>query len=118
MANYKREVNLRCPAWRKRNRSHFEIIASTLEAVKGNGTSRYYIMKRIGSNSVQLKKYLESLTETGFIETVIKDDQVLYRASEKGLDFLRQYYALVGMMLSTRACGKIVLPKRVKIREF
>ena len=117
MANYKRELNLRCLAWRKKNRSHFEIIASTLEAVKDNGTSRYSIMKHVGSNFAELKKYLESLTEMGFIETDIKEDRVLYRVSEKGLDFLRQYYVLLGMLLSTRAYRNIVLPKRVKVRE-
>jgi len=72
----------------------------------------------MGTNSAQLKKYLESPTEMGFIETDIKGDQVLYRASEEGLDFLRQYYVLRGMLLNTCACGNLVLPKHVKVREF
>ena len=97
-------VKLRCLTWRKKNRSHIEIIASILEAMKNNGTSRYYLMKRMGSNSVALKKYLKSLIEMGFIETNTKDGRVLYKASERGLDFLRQYYVLLGMTLRTRAC--------------
>ena len=117
MANYEREFNLCCVIWRKKNRGPLEIIASILEAVKSNGTSRYSLMTHIGSNSATLKKYLESLTEMGFIETNIKDGRILYRASEKGLDFLRQYYVLLGKMLSTRACENIVLPKHVKVRE-
>ena len=118
MANYKMELNLYCLAWRKKNRSHFEIMASMIEAVKDNGKSGYSLLKHTCTSSAQLKKYLESLTEMGFIETDIKDGRVLYRASEKGLDFLGQYYVLLGKMLSTRACGSIVLPKCVKVREY
>ena len=116
MANYKRKLNLCCLAWHKKNRSHFEIIAAMLEAVKDNGRVQYSLLKHTGS-SAQLKKYLESLTEIGFIETDIKDDRVLYKASEKGLEFLRQYYVLLRIMLSTRTCGDIVLPERVKVHE-
>lgn len=118
MANYKREGNLRCLTWRKKNRSHFEIIASMLEAMKDNAASRYSLMKHMGSNFTEIKKYVQSLTEMGFIEMDIKKRHVLYRASEKGLDFLRQYYILLGMTLSTRAYENIALPKLVKVREF
>ena len=117
MEHYRREVNLRCLAWRKRNRGHFEIIASMLEAVKYNGASRYSLSKHIGCSYVELKKYLESLNEMGFIETDINDGRVLYRASEKGLEFLRRYHALLGMMLNTSTCGTIVLPKLVEVHE-
>jgi len=113
MADYKMELHLGGLAWRKKNRSHFEIMASMLEAVKNNGRVRYSIMKHMGTSSAQLKKYLDSLTEIGFIETNLKGGQVLYRASEEGLDFLRQYYVLLGILLSARACGNTVSPKRV-----
>ena len=105
--NYERELNLRRLAWCKKNRSHFEIIASILEAFKNNGTglSGYCLMKHAGVNSAQLKEYLESLIEIGFIETDTEDNRTLYRANEKALDFLRQYYILAGMLLSTHACG-------------
>jgi predicted transcriptional regulator len=109
MVNYKRELNSRRLAWCKKNRSHFEIIASILEAIKNNGkaSSRYSLMKHAGVNSAQLKEYLESLAEIGFVETDTEEDRTLYRASEKALDFLRQYYVLAGMLLSTHSCGDI-----------
>jgi predicted transcriptional regulator len=88
-----------------------------LEAVKGNGVSRYSIMKHTGTNPAQIKKYLEPLVKMGLIETDIKDGRVLYKASEKGHDFLRQYYVLLGILLNTRAHGNVLLPKRVKVRE-
>jgi predicted transcriptional regulator len=111
MTNYERKDN-----WHKRNRSRFEIIASMLEAVKdNNGVSQYSLRKHMSSNSKEVKKYLESLTGMGFIETDIKEDRVLYRATEEGLNFLRQYCVLLEMMSGTRTCGNIVLPKCVKI---
>jgi len=90
----------------KKYRGHFEIIALLLEAVKDNGATRFSIMTHAGINHNQLKKYLPSLTEIGFIETDKKEDQYLYRTSEKGLDFLRQYYVLLGMLLSALARNK------------
>jgi predicted transcriptional regulator len=111
MTNYERKNN-----WHKRNRSRFEIIASMLEAVKNNnGASQYSLRKHMSSNFTEVKKYLESLTEMGFIETDIKEGRVLYRATEEGLNFLRQYCVLLEMMSGTRMCGNIVLPKCVKL---
>jgi len=111
MMNNEMAFKLRCSVWRKKNRGHFEIIASMLEAVKNNDRALYTLMKHTGSNYAELKKYLESLTEFGFIETDTKEGRVLYKASEKGRNFLRQYYVLLGMLLNTRACGNMVLPK-------
>jgi len=71
-----------------------------LDAIKDDRATRFSIMKRAGINCTQLKKYLQSLSEIGFIEMYIKDGRVLYGTSEKGLDFLRQYYVLLGMLLS------------------
>jgi predicted transcriptional regulator len=84
---------------RKKYRSDFEIIALMLEAMKNDAAPRFSIMKYTSVNSAQLKKFLGSLIEMGFIEMNIKADRVLYRTSEKGLAFLRHYYVLLGMLL-------------------
>lgn len=82
----------------KKYRSHIEIMALIIEAMKGQQTAQYSIMRRVGSiNYVQLKKYLESLSDVGFIEPSSTSEQVTFRATEKGLAFLRQYYVLLGM---------------------
>lgn len=111
MTSYTKDLNLSClPLHRKyrtskfldlhkKYRSHFEIIALVLEAVKDNCATRFSIMKRAGINCSQLKKYLPSLTGIGFIDMSINDGHVIYRTSVKGLDFLRQYYVLLGMLL-------------------
>jgi len=84
--------------WRKKHRGHLEIAASILGAVKDNGATVYYIWKHAGSSFAETKKYLKALTELGFIETDIEEGQALYIASEKGLEFLRQYDVLLEMM--------------------
>jgi predicted transcriptional regulator len=90
----------------KKYRGHFEIIALLLEAVKDTDATGFSIMKHANVNCNQLKKYLQALTEIGFIEVDKKVDRCLYKTSEKGLDFLRQYHVLLGMLLNASADNK------------
>jgi len=90
----------------RKYRSHFEIIATMLEAVKDDSIASFSIMRRASINSALLKKYLKSLSELDFIEMNIKKGRVLYRASEKGQEFLRQYHVLLGMLLTARTQNK------------
>jgi predicted transcriptional regulator len=120
MANYTREFGLsyvpltmkyrtsKLNGLRKKYRSDFEIIARVLEAVKENDATRFYIMKRAGINCAQLKRYLGSLTGIGLIEKSAKDGRVFYWTSEKGLGFLKQYYVLLSMLLSTSSRNELV----------
>ena len=84
----------------KKYRSHFEIIALMVEAVKDGGQARFSIMKHASINCGQLNRFLNSLIEMGFIWEDVKDGRVMYRASERGIDFLRQYYVLLSMFLA------------------
>jgi predicted transcriptional regulator len=114
MANRVRSVDMLClPGGKKYNlsslqplhkkyRSHFEIIGLVLEAVKAESATPFSIMKHANVNFMQLKKYLKSLTEMGFLEVEIRKSTIFYRASKEGLEFLRQYYALVEMLLTAR----------------
>lgn len=106
MANYTKELGLTSLFVHNKYRSNIELIGLILEAVKNNDTTRYPLMRYTSINYSQLKKYLGRLTEIGFIETHEKDGQVLYRASEKGLDFLRQYYVLLGTLLNAYTRNK------------
>jgi len=109
MANYMRGPVLHLPLrekyrtsqflnWRKKYRSHIEIIGLVLESVKDNNATSFSIMKDTSINFVQLQKYLGSLIEIGFIETYVQDGRTSYKASEKGMAFLRQYQILFGML--------------------
>jgi predicted transcriptional regulator len=57
-------------------------------------------MNRTSINCALLKKYLKSLVEMGFIELEMKEGRIFYKASNRGLDFLRQYNILQDMLLS------------------
>jgi len=87
----------------KKYRSHFEIIGLVLEAVKADSATPFSIMKHSRINCVQLKKYLKSLTEIGFLEMEIRKSRIFYKTSGEGLEFLRQYYTLLEMLLTARA---------------
>jgi predicted transcriptional regulator len=91
----------------KKYRSHFEIVALLLEAVKDNCATRFSIMKHAGINCAQLRKYLQSLTQIGFIDMQIRGNRVLYSTSVKGLDFLRQYHILLGMLLDAHTRNEL-----------
>jgi predicted transcriptional regulator len=56
-------------------------------------------MKYTSINYAQLKKYLGPLTRIGLVDMDVREGKALYRASEKGLAFLRQYSILRGMLL-------------------
>lgn len=85
----------------KKYRSHFEIIAAILDATKYDSGDKYSLMKRTGINYAQLKKYLASITKIGFIEIRMIGQRILYAATERGLEFLKQYYLLLGMLMNT-----------------
>ncbi len=111
MANYIKGIGLsrpflseKCkttkfPNLHKKYRSHFEILALVLEAINHNGASPSSIVRYTGMNYKQLKKYLGSLTDIGFVDANAIDGQISYRVNEKGLAFLRQYYVLLMMLL-------------------
>jgi predicted transcriptional regulator len=92
---------------RKKYRNDFEIIARVLESVKESDATRFYIMKRAGINCAQLKRFLESLTDIGFIGKCMKEGRVFYLTSEKGLGFLRQYYVLLSMLLGATSRNEL-----------
>lgn len=83
----------------KKYRSHFEIIALIVEAVKDVGQPKFSIMKHASINCGQADKFLSSLTGMGFVVPYTVSGRPTYRASERGLAFLRQYYVLLSMFL-------------------
>jgi predicted transcriptional regulator len=86
----------------KKYRSHFEIIALIVEAVKEGGQAKFSIMKHANINCGQLNKFLGSLIQIGFIEQSTMDGRPIYRASSRGQSFLRQYYVLLSMLMASQ----------------
>jgi len=92
---------------RRKYRDNFEIIALMLELTRSNSETRFSIMSQARINCGQLKKYLHSLTEMGFLHTSLDHGHICYRTSEKGLEFLRQYYTLLGMLFKASGPGDL-----------
>lgn len=112
-----RELDLSCLRLQKKYRGHFEIMASIIEAMKDSSVARFSLIKHASTNCSQLDKYLNPLIEMGFIEISIKEDRILYRASEKGLAFLKQYYILQEMLsTSMRPYLRIVTQTTSQLR--
>jgi predicted transcriptional regulator len=97
------EFNSHYLLFNKKYRTHFDVIALMLEAAKDDGASRFSIMTRASTNSKQLKKFLKALIEMGFVEIGMKNGRALYKASDKGVAFLNQYYVLEEMLLDPHA---------------
>ena len=85
----------------KKYRSHFEIVALMVDAVKDCGQPKFSIMKHASINCSQADKFLNSLTEMGFMERYLMTGRPMYRASERGVAYLRQYYVLLSMFLAS-----------------
>ena len=106
MANCVSQFHMIADPMQKRYRSSFEIFAMMIEAVKennGNGAPKFSIMRNTSINSAQLKRYLKSLSEMGFVELGSTGDRVVYRATDRGLDFLKQYNVLQKMMFEAQS---------------
>lgn len=98
MANCLRQVSIYSQPPQKKYRNNMEIAALMLEAVRGPGIAKFSIMKRTSVNSAQLREYLISLTEIGFIEVDCEGDRAIYKATDRGLEFLKQYNVLQRMI--------------------
>jgi predicted transcriptional regulator len=78
-------------------------MALIVEVAKGRDTSQSSIMRYANLNYKQLKKYLQCLKDMEFIAANSTDQQIAYKATEKGLNYLRQYYVLLGMLMNAYA---------------
>jgi len=101
VANCVSQFQMMPGSMQKKYRNTFEIFAMMIGAVKennGNGAPRFSIMRNTSINSAQLKRYLNSLAEMGFVEVDNAQNRMVYKATNRGLDFLKQYNILQRMM--------------------
>lgn len=99
----------------KKYRGSFEIIATILE-VASNGASRFTIARRSKTSYVLLRKYLTHLVKVGFITVEIDKKQTLYKTCERGLEFLRLYYALLKMLSSNTSETQMFVRERQAVK--
>jgi predicted transcriptional regulator len=74
----------------RKRRDKLYIIAEILEIAK-EGVLKTQIMYRANLSFTQLKDYLGFMLETSLLEKNKQDNKDIYKATEKGLDFLQRY---------------------------
>jgi predicted transcriptional regulator len=73
-----------------KRRDKLYIIAEVLEIAK-EGTLKTQVMYRANLSFTQLNEYLGFMLRIGLLERIDVNAKDVYRATEKGLDFLQRY---------------------------
>jgi predicted transcriptional regulator len=81
----------------KRNRDKLYIIAEILE-IANEGTLKTPIMYRANLSFTQLNEYLDFMLKTDLLQKVHTNEREVYRATDKGLDFLQRYREIMGLL--------------------
>ncbi|HEV8387436.1 MAG TPA: winged helix-turn-helix domain-containing protein [Nitrososphaera sp.] len=84
-------------------RSRTEIVAMILEAANG-GATKTKIMYRAFLSYAQLKEYLSVLIENDLLEYI--EGAQLYKATSKGLNFLKMHNEMGELLLTTPKAEK------------
>jgi predicted transcriptional regulator len=73
-----------------KRRDKLYIIAEILEIAK-EGTLKTQVMYRANLSFTQLNEYLNFMLKISLLEKVKTNDREVYRATDKGMDFLQRY---------------------------
>ena len=83
------------PASKRRDKLY--IIAEVLEIAK-EGTLKTQIMYRANLSFTQLNDYLKFMLKINLLDKVMHNDKEVYKATEKGLDFLQRYREITELL--------------------
>ena len=75
-------------------RDQVDIIAGILEAAKENGGTKTQIMHSANLNHQQIERYLTLLIKRGLLKREKQRKKRLFKTSEKGLKYIREYREL------------------------
>jgi predicted transcriptional regulator len=88
-----------------KRRDKLYIIAEILEIAR-EGTLKTQVMYRANLSFTQLNEYLEFMLKITLLERISINDKDLYRATEKGLDFLQRYNEITELLRTEDCNGK------------
>ncbi len=80
-----------------KRRDKLYIIAEILEIAK-EGTLKTQIMYRANLSFTQLNDYLRFMLKINLLEKIVQNDKDVYRATEKGQDFLQRYHEITELL--------------------
>jgi predicted transcriptional regulator len=87
-----------------KRRDKLYIIAEILEIAK-DGTLKTQVMYRANLSFTQLNDYLEFMLKIRLLEKVDMNDREVYKATEKGLDFLQRYREINELLRAEDDCN-------------
>lgn len=85
------------PTPSQKRRDKLYIIAEILEIAK-EGTLKTQIMYRANLSFTQLNNYLNFMLKINLMEKIMQNDREVYKATEKGLDFLQRYREITELL--------------------
>lgn len=78
---------------RKQKREHFRIISNIL-SFTFNGSLKTHIMLKVNLSYAQLQNYIPMLVRLKLLEVSTSQKAIVYRTTEKGMNFLRRFNEL------------------------
>ena len=81
----------------RKRRGRLRIIAEILETAR-DGALKTPIMYKANLSFDQLNEYLSYLLEIKLLETITKDKERIYKATDKGLKYLQGYTKIRGLL--------------------
>ena len=80
-----------------KRRDKLFIMAEILDIAK-EGSLKTQIMYRANLSFTQLNDYLNFMLRIGLLEKILENDREIYRATEKGVDFLQRYREITELL--------------------
>jgi predicted transcriptional regulator len=80
-----------------KRRDKLYIISEILEIAK-DGVLKTQIMYRANLSFTQLNDYLNFMLKINLLERFVENDKEIYKATEKGLNFLQQYREITELL--------------------
>ena len=87
-----------------KRRDKLYIIAEILE-IAGNGTLKTQIMYKANLSFAQLNEYLKLMLKIRLLEKFARNGKDLYRATEKGADFLQRHHEITELLKTEEENG-------------
>lgn len=80
-----------------KRRDKLYIIAEILEIAR-EGTLKTQIMYKANLSFTQLNEYLKFMLKIRLLDRIVDDRKEIYKATEKGLDFLQRHHEIAEML--------------------
>ncbi|ASJ15264.1 winged helix-turn-helix domain-containing protein [Thermococcus radiotolerans] len=75
-------------------RSKVEIIADILRSTNGTGATKTQIVYRANLNFKLATGYIRYLLKKGYLVEVVENNRRVYKATDKGQAFLREFFTI------------------------